>query len=177
MKRNLMRGLQIVCAVWLAGCASTPGKSSAKSGFAHWANSPSCTHRVIIAPENTTKAEARELAEKYRAAVCYDPPKGLGVDPVYWGLAHTAGSIAPKTWGQVRGLSEKLIAINDTGNHWDIYVMAGASWLFLQTLKVMPERALSNSSGIVHLIGWQKTPEIEDGLLRLSSDKFRVSYE
>lgn len=93
------------------------------------------------------------------------------------GLSHTAGAADPKSWGLVRGLVDNLEAINTTGKHWDIFVMTGASYLFSQTLKAMPDQGLSNASGTIHLVGWQKTAAIENDISRISNGKFNVLYE
>lgn len=176
--RKLFLNFAIGTIIWFAtGCASTNNDSSSKSPFAQWANSPSCTYRIVIVPQHSSQSEVHEIANKYNAPAFSQPSHGFIVDAMTSGLSHTAGAADPKSWGLVRGLVENLEAINTTGKHWDIFVMTGASYLFSQTLKAMPDNGLSTASGTVHLVSWQKTTEIEDAVKRISNGKFNVVYE
>jgi hypothetical protein len=167
-------GTIICCAT---GCASTNDDSSTKSPFAQWANSASCNYRIVIVPPHSSPSEVQEIANKYDAPTFSQPSHGFIVDAMTGGLSHTLGNADPKSWGLVRGLAENLEAINSTGKHWDVFVMSGASYLFSQTLKAMSDDSLSAANGTIHLVGWQKTIEIENDISRISNGKFNVVYE
>jgi len=175
---NLIQKLFLNCAIgtvvgFASGCASTNGDSS----FQKWADSASCSHRFVIVSQHLSKAKVQEIANKYGAPTFYKPSNGFLVDAMAGGLSHTAGAADPKSWGLVRSLVKKLEIINATKKHWDIFVMEDASYLFAQTLKAMPDNDLSAANGVIHLVGWKKTIEVEDAIYRISNGKFIVVYE
>jgi hypothetical protein len=132
---------------------------------------------MAIVQPHIARSEAQEIANQYNATLFYEPSQGFLGDALNGGLTHTLGAADPKSWGLVRGLAENLEAINSTRKHWDIFVMSGASCLFSQTLKAMSDDSFSAANGTIHLVGWQKTIEIENNISRISNGKFSVVYE